>query len=1678
MKRSHCRTIICKKEYFLFSCIVFFSIDLFAQPTITSFSPASGPVGTSVTISGTNFTTTPANNIVFFGAVRATVNTATSNSLTVTVPVGATYQPITVTVSSLTAYSNKQFIVTFPGAAPQFTSQSFAEETHVDSVDSNTETTKYAIGDINNDGKIDVIAVDRLNNKMSVYRNTTTGGQVSFASKVDFTTAQSPRSAAVADIDGDGKLDVIVTNLNTNTVSIFKNTSSGSTIALASRVDFATSTQPSGISVTDLDKDGRPDLVINTINLEGYISVLKNTTSGGTISFAAKIDLQSNGGSIENISTGDLDGDGKTDIAIPNYSLYTVSIFRNTSPIGSISFSPKVDISTGQYPDQLEIADLNNDGKPELAVSYYLSNSISIFRNTSTSGSISFAASADYPTGNSTSGIAINDLDGDGKPDVGVCGIFDSVSLFKNTSTGGGAISFASISKFATGLDGPIFTGDFDNDGKPDISLHGGLFRVVIWKNRTTEPQIISFTPAFGGPGTIVTIKGFNFSGVSSVSFGGIPASSFSVVNSTTISAVVDTGATGDVVVGGSSGTSTVPGFVYTPRPKIVSFNPTSAALGTTVTISGKNFSGTSAVTFGGVPAISFALVNPDTITAVVGYGSSGSVAVTTTYGSDSLAGFIYVTPKIPVITSVVPSSGPVGASITISGYDFNPDTALNYVYFGPAKSKPVSATANTIVVLVPPGAAYGNVSVTSNSLTGFSPRSFIPTFSGGGDISLGSFSEVSTYQTYASPEGVCIADFDLDGKNDLGVTSSGYAGFEIMRNTSNTVNISFDPLLGFPGVYASKMIVSADMDGDGLKDVITGGVYSNVLSVYRNVSHPGNINFTDRLDYNISTASPVNEIATGDIDGDGKSDLILAGYNHVSVVGNLSYPGKILLGPMSTIYLADFLKSVKLGDVDGDGKLDILLVSGSTDSVFILRNTSSNGIFSFDPPVTLSDLVPNFTVSNSNDLCVNDLDGDGKPEIAVTHIDPSYSISILKNNSIPGNLSFQLEKNLSIAPAAPFTLGVEDLDGDGKPDLVFNSDGMGRYISTIKNNSSQDSLDFAQNILFYFDGGLNPASFCTADINNDGRPEIITASGIFTSPGYVYIFKNQTSGPHITSFTPKNGLADSIITIRGSNFSGATSVFFGDSAAKSFTVVSPTVITAVLGHGMSGNVSVSTPQGTTSSTGFYYGLAPAISSFNPTSGTTNANITIKGTNFTWVSDVKFGGVSANSFTILSDTEIVALVGYGASGNVSVFGSGDSTSLPGFIYFPPPIIDSFTPDVGTTGTVITISGSNFTDVTNVSIGGTPADSFKVVSSSIITAIVGGGSSGNVSVTTALGGTAIFGYFHYFFRPVISSFSPDSAGPMEVIMITGQNFDNVSAVSFGGAPAFSFTVNDPTIIMATVGNGNSGDITVTTPGGTATSSGFTFVSKPLITSIAPAAAATGGSVTINGINFTGTTSVSFGGVNATSFEINADTSITAIVGPGSSGNVSITTPSGTATLAGFTFIPPPTISSFSPTTAGTGATVTITGTNFTGVTSVSFGGAAASSFTVVDLTTITAIVGNGGSGNITVVTIGGIATQPGFIYNVVTAIGNINGNSNDLKVYPNPAKDYLVVEHPVTNKSATIRWIDISGRIIKTISVKRNETKTNVNTETLDQGVYKIVWTDGKNSLTETVMILK
>ncbi|HEY8733048.1 MAG TPA: IPT/TIG domain-containing protein [Puia sp.] len=88
---------------------------------------------------------------------------------------------------------------------------------------------------------------------------------------------------------------------------------------------------------------------------------------------------------------------------------------------------------------------------------------------------------------------------------------------------------------------------------------------------------------------------------------------------------------------------------------------------------------------------------------------------------------------------------------------------------------------------------------------------------------------------------------------------------------------------------------------------------------------------------------------------------------------------------------------------------------------------------------------------------------------------------------------------------------------------------------------------------------------------------------------------------------------------------------------------------------------------------------------------------------------------------------------------------------------------------------------------------------------------------------------------------------------------------------------------------------------------------------------------------------------------------------------------------------------PTITSFTPASAKSGETVTITGTNFTGATSVSFGGTAASSFTVVNATTITAVVGTGASGDVKVVTAAGPATKSGFTLTAPQIDGYDNSN---------------------------------------------------------------------------------
>src|SRR5260221_6535966 len=572
------------------------------HPSITNFTPASGPVGSSVTINGSGFNSTPSNNIVYFGATKATVTTATATQLTVTVPVGATYQPITVETNGLQAYSSLPFATTYPGWG------AVDAATFVSKTDFSTGSSPYSVsvGDFDGDGKSDLAVANYGSNTISIYQNNSTGvGVVSYAAKIDYATNTNPRSVSIGDLDGDGKADLAVVNWVSNNISIFRNTSSGGFVSFATKIDFATGASPVSVSIGDIDGDGRADLGVANFGSNSF-SILRNTgTAAGSISFAAKVDY-ANSTNPYSISLGDLDGDAKADVAVTNHYGNNVSVYRNTSTsAGSVSFASRIDFVTGVTPHAVSIGDLDLDGKLDVAVANTSSNTVSILRNTSTVGSIGFASKIDYSTGSTPNWVSIGDLDGDGKSDLAVAngGNNSSVSVLRNTSSGAGSISYTTNVDYVTGTGTTTSTisvsiGDFDGDGKSDlVAANSGVGTMSVFLHQRGARQTIdSFNPF-----SQKTYGDAAFS-LSATASSGLPVT----YNSSTPSVATVSGNTITIVgYGTTTITATQAGDSYYgpvsvsqilavgPFPSITSFMPASGPVGTSVTINGSGFNST-----------------------------------------------------------------------------------------------------------------------------------------------------------------------------------------------------------------------------------------------------------------------------------------------------------------------------------------------------------------------------------------------------------------------------------------------------------------------------------------------------------------------------------------------------------------------------------------------------------------------------------------------------------------------------------------------------------------------------------------------------------------------------------------------------------------------------------------------------------------------------------------------------------------------------------------------------------------------------------------------------------------------------------------------------------------------------------------------------------------------------
>lgn len=295
-------------------------------------------------------------------------------------------------------------------------------------------------GDLDGDGKLDLVVANNNGLSLSIFRNISSGpGNIAFAAKVDITTGENPRNVVIVDLDGNGKPEIVNTNGGSsgNNISVFRNISTIGTISFAARVNFACQTQPWGLASGDLDGDGKNDLAVGGYTSD-VMSIFRNTSSGiGNINFDTRADY-STGGSTQplNLAIEDVDGDGKAEVVTPNYGAASVSLFPNTSTSGTISFATKIDLTVGSNPFEVTIADLNGDGKKEIMTANNGTNSISVLENTGSSGVFTFNPKVEYNTfGTVSQGIRHADFDGDGKEDIAITLTAAAIRVLYNTTS-------------------------------------------------------------------------------------------------------------------------------------------------------------------------------------------------------------------------------------------------------------------------------------------------------------------------------------------------------------------------------------------------------------------------------------------------------------------------------------------------------------------------------------------------------------------------------------------------------------------------------------------------------------------------------------------------------------------------------------------------------------------------------------------------------------------------------------------------------------------------------------------------------------------------------------------------------------------------------------------------------------------------------------------------------------------------------------------------------------------------------------------------------------------------------------------------------------------------------------------------------------------------------------------
>ena len=446
-----------------------------------------------------------------------------------------------------------------------------------------------------------------------------------------------------------------------------------------------------------------------------------------------------------------------------------------------------------------------------------------------------------------------------------------------------------------------------------------------------------------------------------------------------------------------------------------------------------------------------------------------------------------------PVIDEVDKVSGGSGAVVTLQG-TFIDDAARVSVSFGAARGDVQFISNQLLEVAVPPGATYENIVVTdlTSGLSDQSQFPFLPSFGGNHGFAAASLEGQLDFDSESALYDLCMCDFDNDNRTDIATANDGANSLNLFANTtalSGLSNISFSRipfLIGARSIHAR----CGDLNGDGKPDLVVseGGPGGDRIFVFRNTSTGAGV-FTFSIQTITLTGKKVKRTEIADLDNDGKPELVITNQtgNNVAVLVNESTTAAIAFSATPlTIAIPGSASTdgLALEDLDGDGLPEIVTTQFLTQTsyIFILENTSVPGNISFVYDQTL-DIAG--TVVN---LKIGDLDGDEKPEIAATQLIGSGTVSIFRNVTTSA-ISFDTPTTIP-TDTRPWGLDFGDMDGDGKTDIVVAS--LEKSLSILNNKSTSSTLAFSTLV--------QPTTYINrhvgvGDLDGDGKPDIAFTS-------------------------------------------------------------------------------------------------------------------------------------------------------------------------------------------------------------------------------------------------------------------------------------------------------------------------------------------------------------------------------------------------------------------------------------------------------------------------------------------------------------------------------------------------------------------------------------------------------